>query len=69
MSEAAFRTRMRNLLVEFGVEPFVVLGYRGQEHIKIEHVAGEKDRRSIDDLVRDLYRVDPYDPVEWWEGD
>lgn len=70
MNEAAFKTRMRHLLMEFGVEPFVVIGYRGQDSVKIEHVTGEKDRRSIEDLVRELYLPEYRSEAEWWsEGD
>lgn len=61
-SIAEFKGRLRNLLVEFGVEPFVLVGFHGQEDFDVFHTRGSADLRSINDLFLEKY-------AEWFEPD
>jgi hypothetical protein len=63
MSEIAkFQSRLKNLLVEFGVEPFVLVGFHGQEDFTVCHTRGSADLRSINDLFLEKH-------AEWFEPD
>jgi hypothetical protein len=61
-STKEFKGRLRNLLVEFGVEPFVLVGFNGQEDFDVFHARGSADLRSINDLFLEKY-------AEWFEPD
>ena len=61
MSETAkFQSRLKNLLVEFGVEPFVLVGFHGQEDFTVFHTRGSADLRAINDLFLEKH-------AEWFE--
>lgn len=64
MSEnlSAFKVKIRNHLVEFGVEPFVVIGFKGQDEVVVQHFRGGADLRAINCLIDENYK-------EWFEPD
>jgi hypothetical protein len=71
-----FEAQVRNLLIEFGVEPFVLVGYKGQDDFCLYHTRGNRDLRGLNDLFVEFYKenFEP-DDVEFemdenfWEED
>lgn len=50
------QAQIRNLLVEHEIEPFIVMGYKGQDELVIQHMRGLADTRAMNCLVDEKYR-------------
>lgn len=60
------KARLKAFTVEHGIEPFWIIGFRGQDEFELLHTRGGMDLRALNDAFKESYKTNFEDLEEYW---